>query len=94
MEYSKKVQKKKENNTKNRATLWSRNPTPGHISGENRNLKKYMHLNVHGSTTHNGQVREMPFANAICSNLGAAVYGIHRVGHDWRDSAAAGRPRD
>ena len=22
---------------KNRATVWSRNPTPGHISGENQN---------------------------------------------------------
>ena len=30
-------------NTKNRATIWSNNPTPGHMSGENYNLKRYMH---------------------------------------------------
>ena len=36
-------------NTKNRATIWSCNPTPGHIPGEN-NSKKYMHPSVHCST--------------------------------------------
>ena len=30
--------------TKNRATKWSSNPTPGHISREKHNLKRYRHL--------------------------------------------------
>ena len=32
--------------TKNTATLWSCHPTPGHISQENYNLKRYIHPNV------------------------------------------------
>ena len=31
---------------KNRATIWFINPTPGHISRENHNLKRYMNPNV------------------------------------------------
>ena len=45
--------------TKNRATIWSFNPTPGHISGENSNLKRYMHPNVHCSTIYNSQDMEV-----------------------------------
>ena len=44
--------------TKNRVTLWSSNPTPGQISGENYNLEKYMHPNVHSSTICNSQNME------------------------------------
>ena len=40
---------------KNRSTVWSSNPTPGHISGENYNSKRYMHPNVHCSTIYNSQ---------------------------------------
>ena len=29
--------------TRNRTAIWSSNPTPGHISGENDNSKRYMH---------------------------------------------------
>ena len=36
--------------TKNRATVWFSNHTPGHISGENHGWKGYMHPNVHCST--------------------------------------------
>ena len=32
---------------------WSSNPTPGHISTENHNLKRYMHLTFHCSTIYN-----------------------------------------
>ena len=39
----------------NRTTTWSSNPTPGHSSGENHNLKRYMHWNVHCSIIHNSQ---------------------------------------
>ena len=37
------------------------NPTPGHISrkGENFNLKRYMHPNVHSSTIYNSQDMEI-----------------------------------
>ena len=28
---------------KNRATIWSSNPTPGHVSGENSNSERYLH---------------------------------------------------
>ena len=41
--------------TKNRITS---NPTPGHISRENHNLKRNMHPNVHYSTIHNSQDME------------------------------------
>ena len=43
MENSKEVSLK----TKNRATIWSYNPTPGHISRENDNLKRYIYPSVH-----------------------------------------------
>ena len=36
----------------------SNNPTPGHISRENCNSKKYMHPYVHSSTIHNSQDME------------------------------------
>ena len=45
-------------NTKNRATIWSSNPTPGHISQENHNLKRCMYLNIHCNTIRNSQDME------------------------------------
>ena len=39
--------------TKNRITIWSSNLTPGHISRQNCNLKRYMHPYVHSSTMSN-----------------------------------------
>ena len=44
--------------TKNRATMWSCIPTPGHVSGEEHGLKGYMHPSVHCSTVYNSQVME------------------------------------
>ena len=41
-----------------RVTMWSYNPTPGHISGENYNSKRCMHPNVHSSTIYNSQGTE------------------------------------
>ena len=43
---------------KNRATIWSDNPTPGHIPGEKHGLKGYKHPDVHGSTVYNSQDME------------------------------------
>ena len=36
--------------TKYRTTIWSSNPTPEHVSRQNYNSKRYMHLYVHSST--------------------------------------------
>ena len=44
--------------TKNRITIWSSNLIPGHISGQNYNLKRCMHLYVHGRTIHNSKDME------------------------------------
>ena len=39
--------------SKNIATIWSCNPTPGHVSGENCNSKRCIHPNVHSSSIYN-----------------------------------------
>ena len=41
--------------TKNRNTIWSCSPTPGHLSGEFHNLKRCVHPNVHWRTVYNSQ---------------------------------------
>ena len=38
-----------------RVAIWSSNPTPGHISGQNSNPKRYTHPKVHSSTIYNSQ---------------------------------------
>ena len=50
-----KIRNIKKTKPKNRATIWSSNPTPGHISGENSNSKKYVHSSVHCSPIYNSQ---------------------------------------
>ena len=47
--------------TKNGTTIWHSNPTPGHISGENYNSKRYMHPNVHCRTIYNSQDMEATY---------------------------------
>ena len=44
--------------TKNRAIIWSSNPTPGHISGEKHNSKISMHHNIYCSTLYSSQDME------------------------------------
>ena len=44
--------------TKNAAAIGPSNPTPGNISGQNCNSKRYMHLYAHSSTIHNSQDKE------------------------------------
>ena len=39
--------------SKNRTTIWSCISAPGHISGENSNLERYMHPNIYRSTIYN-----------------------------------------
>ena len=41
--------------TKNRTTIWSSNPTPGHISRQNCNSERYMYTYAHSSTVHDNQ---------------------------------------
>ena len=48
-------------NTENITTIWSSNPTPGHISREDHNSKKYMHPSVHCHTTYNSQDMETTY---------------------------------
>ena len=47
--------------TKNRVAIWSSNPTPGHISRQNCNSKRYTHHNVHRSTMYNSQDMEATY---------------------------------
>ena len=46
--------------TKNRVTISSINPIPGHISRENHNSQRYMHPYTHFSTINNSQDVEQP----------------------------------
>ena len=41
--------------TRNSVTIWSSNPSPGHIPRENSNLKIHMYPSVHSSTVYNRQ---------------------------------------
>ena len=43
---------------KNSTTIWSSNPTPGHISRQNYNLKRHVHPYVYNSTIYNSQDME------------------------------------
>ena len=38
--------------------MMARNATPGHIAGENHNLKRYIHSNIHHSTIYDSQDME------------------------------------
>ena len=44
--------------SKNKVTIWSSNPSLGHVPRGNHNSKTYMHPNVHTNTVHNGQGME------------------------------------
>ena len=44
--------------TKNRATILSHNPTPGHISGAKHGLKGYMHSYIHSGAVYSRQDME------------------------------------
>ena len=46
--------------TENRATIWSSNPTLGHISGENHGSNRCMHPSVHCSTAYSNQEWKQP----------------------------------
>ena len=46
--------------TKNRITIRSSNPTPGHTSRQNSNSKGYTHLDAHRSTIYNSQTWKQP----------------------------------
>ena len=62
--------------TKNRTTISSNNPTPGHVSGENHNLKRYMHPTVHCSAIYNSQDME---ATWMAINRGMDKPGVVHI---------------
>ena len=76
MENSKQVSLK----PKNRATICSYNPTTGHISRENENLKRYMHPSVHSSTIYNSQNRSSLNVHQQMNGRRCGVY-IHTHTH-------------
>ena len=47
--------------TKNRATIWYRNPIPGHLSRENHDAEGHMHPGVHFRTIYNRQDMEATY---------------------------------
>ena len=49
---------------KNRATIWSGSPTPGHMSRENHNLKRYTAPDVHCSTACRSRATEAALVSA------------------------------
>ena len=44
--------------TKSRTNIWFSNPTPGYISRENPNSRRYVHSSVHSSIIYNSQDKE------------------------------------
>ena len=42
----------------NKTTIWTKNPTAGHIPSENHNRKRHMYPNVDNGTIYNSQDRE------------------------------------
>ena len=46
--------------TKNKVAIWSSNPTPGHKSRQNYNLKRYVHPCVRGNTIYNSPDKKQP----------------------------------
>ena len=44
--------------TENRTTIESKNPTTGHVSGENHNFKSYINTSGYYSTMYNSQDME------------------------------------
>ena len=56
--------------------MFSSNPTPGHASGENPNLKRYVHPNVHCSTISNSQSME---ATQMSINRGMDKEDVLRI---------------
>ena len=46
--------------TKHRTTIWSSNPTPGHLSGENHDSQRHMYSDVHCSSIYNSKTWKQP----------------------------------
>ena len=81
--------------------MWSSNPSPRHIyAGENSNLKRYMRLDVHGSSAHDSPDTEATWGS---TDRGAGKEGVTQMrvcacAHDgtsfsrkkeWNKAAAA-----
>ena len=75
---------------KNRLNIWSNNPTPGCISGQNYNMKRYRHPKVHCSTIDNSRNMETTYmstkrrtdeGDAACIHSGILL--SHSKGWDY-----------
>ena len=60
--------------TKNRVAIGSCNPILGHTSGENSNLKRYMHLSVHCGTVSNSEEWTQPKCPSTGTDKEGAVH--------------------
>ena len=65
--------------SRKRTNIWPSDPTPGHMSGENSNLKRYMDPSVYCSTIHNSQTWKQPKC-LLTHKWIKKVYYIHTVG--------------
>ena len=79
---------------KSNATIWSSNPTSGHISGENRNSKRYRLPNVHCSTVYNNQDMEatLTFINIEMDKEDVVhIYNIILLSHkkEWSNTVCS-----
>ena len=75
--------------SKNRATIWSCTPTPGHTSREKHNLKRHMHPSIHISTIYSGQ--DVQFK---CPSTDKYKHVVHRK--EWNNAiwSSMDGPRD
>ena len=72
--------------TKNKVITWSYNPYPGHLSGENYNLKIYTLLYVHSSTTCNSQDKETKMSiNRWMDNEDVYIYNGILLSHQNKE---------
>ena len=73
-----------------RVTIWSSNPTSGHITRENPNSKRYMHPKVHCRTIYNSQDMEtkMSISTGMAKEDMMHIYNGILLSHElpsWRN---------
>ena len=71
---------------KNGTPVYSNSPISGYLSKENEgpNLKRYMHLHVHCSTTYNNQLRgtsEVPINRGMDEEIAVCIYNRILLSH-------------
>ena len=80
--------------------MWPSNLIPGHLSGENHNLNKYLNPNVHCSSIYNSQDMEatlMSTNRGMDREDGIHLYNERLFGHKKENNAICSNkdgPRD